>query len=1028
MSEESPKDPGTPESAAPIAEAAEGTPAETTSKPASASEASPSEVGAEASAAKPVGLNALLVKGNRLQTSRGIATILGGAIPGFLLMAKNSQSSFGIALGTVAMLVCTWGVLDLLGSFDDTDEPASSTTLSALGLPIARALVSSFAFLLAVGLAGAGFGSLKMGAATHWVWGGFITLLFLGAIRELFQLMVVMGPFATDETGQQRSITRRHGFWLIVIAAVMYFPSLGVFSLWDPWETHYGEVAREILAKDDWISLWWAQDGWFWSKPILNFWMQALAMGAMFTHFRSDQMMSGLDGEGFAHPEWVVRTPNVLFTIIALYILYKAIARTFGRRAGFLGALVLATVPDWYFLAHQTMTDMPFVASTTAAMGLLILGFNTDAERRAPIYRVNAFGRDLGVSAFALVFGAVLLCAIPQILYLFSRNLEFVVSGGGQKGFRPHFDEFQSGSALNCGLPGNEACRWVSPAGVTNAPLIGWRGFAPIRFAMRLTSEPMLQGLVWTAVVSLMLYANWGERRVKRLFFIAAFLAAALATMGKGPAGFALPVLCALAYLAASARAGRDIVSRIKHIVKELTELEIPTGLLVILAVALPWYVAMYVRHGPPFTDRLIFHDMFNRAFGHVHDTNEGDDTSFRFYVWQLGYALFPWTALAPWALCAWQGIGTRRGDASITAEEEDLRSRQLDVSVLLVMWFVFGFFLFSFMGTKFHHYIFPAVPPIAMLIGIAIDRALTTSRNWSRDAVAIALASLGIGLCVFGVMRHFPGSLLGTEKLPVNLTTARLLLVPGVLLILGARFIHTFSPAKSETEREAAAVAKGGSAITPVHVGAIVAGALLLVLVGRDLAIDAKTAGSSQPGAIRLLQLFTYNYTRPWPESLDFTAILAAIAIVGVVLLLLTPLRTIRNHLLLSFMAFCVITGLWGIHGYMVKLSPHWGQRELIEAYYKDRKNAEEPLVAYQMNWKGENFYTGNHIPAFVSTGATFTTWLKGQREKGVHTMYFLTEHGRTSGLKGEVSPKNYKEMTDVKLNNKFVLIKTEL
>ncbi len=51
----------------------------------------------------------------------------------------------------------------------------------------------------------------------------------------------------------------------------------------------------------------------------------------------------------------------------------------------------------------------------------------------------------------------------------------------------------------------------------------------------------------------------------------------------------------------------------------------------------------MYVRHGSPFTDRLIFHDMFNRASAHcVHDTNEaeGDDTSLRFYVWQLGLGM----------------------------------------------------------------------------------------------------------------------------------------------------------------------------------------------------------------------------------------------------------------------------------------------------------------------------------------------------------------------------------------------------
>jgi hypothetical protein len=39
----------------------------------------------------------------------------------------------------------------------------------------------------------------------------------------------------------------------------------------------YGEVAREILSRDDWISLWWAQEDWFWSKPIFIFWIEGRA-------------------------------------------------------------------------------------------------------------------------------------------------------------------------------------------------------------------------------------------------------------------------------------------------------------------------------------------------------------------------------------------------------------------------------------------------------------------------------------------------------------------------------------------------------------------------------------------------------------------------------------------------------------------------------------------------------------------------------------------------------------------------------
>ncbi len=120
-------------------------------------------------------------------------------------------------------------------------------------------------------------------------------------------------------------------------------------------------------------------------------------------------------------------------------------------------------------------------------------------------------------------------------------------------------------------------------------------------------------------------------------------------------------------------------------------------------------------------------------------------------------------------------------------------------------------------------------------------------------------------------------------------------------------------------------------------------------------------------------------------------------------------------------------VWGLWGLDVYMQRTAQHWGQHEVIAAYYADRASPAEALVAYQMNWKGENFYTGNHVPAFVSTGSTFTTWLKKQRDAGVKVVYFITEHGRIGGLKSEVGAKAYREVTDKVLCNKFVLVRAE-
>ena len=136
----------------------------------------------------------------------------------------------------------------------------------------------------------------------------------------------------------------------------------------------------------------------------------------------------------------------MLFALGAMYFLYKGVATVFGRRAGLIGALVLATMPDWYFLAHQSMTDMPCVAAFTAAMGLVLIGVHTSDEKVARVYEVKIGKTTWRLSAWHLVFGSILVTALPQILYLFSRNLELVLHGSGPHGLRPHWDEFTSGS------------------------------------------------------------------------------------------------------------------------------------------------------------------------------------------------------------------------------------------------------------------------------------------------------------------------------------------------------------------------------------------------------------------------------------------------------------------------------------------------------------------------------------------------------------------------------------------------------
>jgi 4-amino-4-deoxy-L-arabinose transferase-like glycosyltransferase len=920
----------------------------------------------------------LLLKGNRLRPVRGSVTALVGGMVAFVLMALEAQFRWGVALGVVGLFVASVGVLDFWGTFDDPESRvAARATLQTLRKPLLAVLGCLFATLLFIDLTVQG--RLPIAAAAV-----LVTASFVALVVAVFQAGVALGPWAVDELGQPRPLLKRHGFWVVLTGVLLYLPMQGSYSLSDPWETHYGEVAREMLARNDWISTWWAQDGWFWSKPVLDFWMQAAVMSIFGVDYRPGGMLESAAAGHSPWPEWAVRMPVFALAILALYVLYKGVAKVFGRRAGMLGALVLATMPQWFLLAHQTITDMPLVATLSISMGLLMLGMHTDAEQVVRGYEVSVLGRKFRLTGFHLVFAVILMTALPQILYLLSRNVELAWHPGAH-GFRWHLDEFWSGSKGNCGLPGNEAC---TPQRPVNAQF-----------------QPALQGLMWAAVLGAVLFMNWGERRTQRMYFLAAWYFAAVATLGKGPAGFGLPICVTFTYLAATRKW------------QKLLTVEIISGLLLILVVAIPWYLAMYIRHGQPFTDRLIFHDMYKRAMTHVHDTNEGDDVSFRFYIWQLGYALFPWTGLVPAGLVWW---ARRRDDAA---------GGQGDVSVFLAMWFVFAFGLFTAMLTKFHHYIFPAVPPAAMLTGILIDRMLGSRHLAAPGKLVHYLAGAGLSslLCAYGFVRIFPGGVLGNRTadgtvVPASFAIGVPAIVAGIALAIVAawKFGCPDRPA-SEDSAQARRTARHEN----LMLGAIgVAAAVVVALVGRDMAV--KSDASDVAGQARLMHLFTYNYRRLWPDSLEFSGVLAGFAVLATGLCLLSMVTRLRRHVTVLLFGTALLFAAWGLDVYLVKAAPHWGQREVLEAYYKMRGSPNEPIIAYQMNWKGENFYTGNHIPAFVSSGATFTSYLKTQQEKGIKTFWFVTEHSRTSSLKNEAAnPRVFDTVTDKRLNNKFCLIK---
>jgi 4-amino-4-deoxy-L-arabinose transferase-like glycosyltransferase len=898
---------------------------------------------------------------------RAAMAALGGGLATFSVVASTVHWSGSVPVGLASCLVAVWGLLDIFGTFETTEGDASNAVELRAVLPRAVELLASVSVLVIV---------LRLAVAGVLPWPRLsaallVTGAFLGCVLATYRLGRKLGIWRD----QQLPLFKRSGFWVIALTTGVYLPMLGSYSLSDPWETHYGEVAREMLARDDWLSLWWAQDGWFWSKPILDFWVQGLSFSLLGVRFTPDRMIATVADGRFPQPEWAARLPVFLMALVAAYVLYKGAARTFGQRSALLGSIVLLSTPYWYLLAHQSMTDMPYVAPLAAALGFFLLGFDTDPEARVERYPVRIGSRVLGLSAFHLLFGLVLLAAIPQSLYLLSRNVTFQLDAS-PRGYVFHPDVFFSGSGGgNCGLPGNADCDRVLPQ------------FPSV--------QPWMMACLWLATALTLLALELRERRTQRLYFIAGWFCVAISAMAKGAPGLLLPLLGVLVYIGATRRWW------------DLTRVELFAGLFITLCVALPWFAQMYVRHGPPFTDRLLFHDMYKRAFVHVHDTNTGDDVSFRYYIWQLGYGLFPWTGLGVGSLLWW-----------VREQWSGKRPERSRDKTLLVLSFVLAFSMFSVSLTKFHHYILPAVAPLAMLTGWLLHELSSggSPREIRQRTVDLVLITVGCILALAGVRLWFPGSLSGSVGTAGPAPAAPLLgtaLVVFALVAFGTLVLRLRGNGDDVGSISGTAVPDAARAL--IALGA----ASLVFLAGRD---EWSRFAHEVEGQLRLIHLATYNYDRPWPKTLDFRAVFIAFTVVSTLACAALGVSRWRKYVTDALCVLGVLWAVWALDVYVIRTAPHWGQRETIMAYYRDRRGPDEPLVAYQMNWKGENFYTGNRIPAFVSSGVKFKDWIEDQRSRGVRTMYFITEHSRVNGLRRELDqPKDFVALTTKALDNKF-------
>jgi 4-amino-4-deoxy-L-arabinose transferase-like glycosyltransferase len=486
-----------------------------------------------------------------------------------------------------------------------------------------------------------------------------------------------MNAFSLDAWTERRTV-----LFVILMGLLLYLPLAGSYGLYDPWETHYGEVARQMMERGDYISLWWPGSpidaDHFWSKPVLSFWVMSLSMTLFGLRHAAPGTLA------LSHrPEWALRLPFCLCGVLGMVGLYLCVSRFVSRRAGVLAALVVGTSPMYSLVSRQAMTDMTFVGPMTMALALGALALFDDEDLPLP-RRSARLGRfDLSWPRhplFYLAAGLFTVAALPQLI-VNCLQLRWTFVLGGR-----HFD-----------LPG---------ALVMIPYVVGFVAYFPLTARLRYKAP---------------------------LYLILAAILCGVATLAKGIAGLGLPVIVFLAYLGFTWNWAR------------LNRAQIGTGILLALlacaVVAVPWHHAMLVRHGAPFWDELYGDNHWRRLVVGRH----GDRGTFEYFLRELGYAVLPWVPLAPAALAA---AGLRRGD---TAAD----SRRQGMIWFGAIWFVSAYALVSLSVTKFHHYILPALPGVAIVVGCFLDDLVT--RRATRTAAATAVIGVPLLALVMVDLAYAP-------------------------------------------------------------------------------------------------------------------------------------------------------------------------------------------------------------------------------------------------------------------------------
>jgi 4-amino-4-deoxy-L-arabinose transferase-like glycosyltransferase len=246
-----------------------------------------------------------------------------------------------------------------------------------------------------------------------------------------------------------------------------------------------------------------------------------------------------------------------------------------------------------------------------------------------------------------------------------------------------------------------------------------------LMFSRRIFIDIYISMFMALTLLFFALAERYPERR--RLFLILMYVSVGLGVLTKGPIAALLPGLVFAVYLAVHRELNR------------IGKMLIPLGTLIVLAIVVPWYAALYQHSGWAPIQSFFFGENVAR---YVEGVGVNADRPFWWYLPVVFSDSFPWSILLIPAGLMWMRERRERSSADPSTRIQSL----LWIWILVIVGF------FSLSAGKQDLYIYPIVPAVAALAAIVIGRALETETvgglriGWAIVVIAAILVLAGAG------------------------------------------------------------------------------------------------------------------------------------------------------------------------------------------------------------------------------------------------------------------------------------------